>query len=37
LKTKAHITPYVLRLTKDGTPFHPLYLPQELKPVLWAM
>ena len=27
---------YVLRLTKDGYPSHPLYLPRTLKPVKWV-
>lgn len=30
-KNKLH----VLSLTKDGSPSHPLYLPKNLKPVLW--
>lgn len=32
---KAGITPHILRLGKDGTPCHPLYLPKTLKPVIW--
>jgi len=32
---KAGITPHVLRLGKDGTPCHPLYLPKTLKPTIW--
>jgi hypothetical protein len=31
------VKPYVLRLTKDGTPWHPLYLPEALKPVEWKL
>ncbi len=26
---------HVLRLSQDGTPVHPLYLPRTLKPMLW--
>ena len=26
---------HVLRLTKDGYPMHPLYLPKNLKPIKW--
>jgi len=26
---------HVLRLAKDGTPYHPLYLREDLRPVLW--
>jgi hypothetical protein len=34
LKANAGIKPYILRLTIDGTPFHPLYLPGTLQPTL---
>ena len=27
--------PHVLRLSKDGTPYHPLYLPENLQPIAW--
>lgn len=37
LVEKAGITPHVLRLAKDGTPFHPLYLKESLRPVLWSL
>jgi len=26
---------YALKLSKDGHPYHPLYLPMDTKPVLW--
>jgi hypothetical protein len=29
------IQPYVLRLSKDGVPYHPLYLSESLVPVAW--
>jgi hypothetical protein len=32
---KAGVTPHILRLGRDGTPCHPLYLPETLKPVIW--
>jgi hypothetical protein len=35
LLAAAGIPLHVLRLTKDGYPGHPLYLPAALKPVLW--
>jgi hypothetical protein len=34
---KARVKPHILRLGKDGTPCHPLYLPQALKPVVWKV
>ncbi len=33
-RTRGHAL-HVLRLTLDGTPMHPLYLPAALKPVEW--
>jgi hypothetical protein len=35
LRSAAKVEPYVLRLSKDGTPYHPLYLPETLQPILW--
>jgi hypothetical protein len=32
---RAGITPHILRLSKNGTPWHPLYLPESLKPIPW--
>lgn len=29
------VTPHVLRLTQEGYPGHPLYLPKTLEPVAW--
>ncbi len=37
LITEAGIVPHVLRLAKNGTPWHPLYLSESLKPVLWQL
>jgi hypothetical protein len=34
---KAHITPHILSLGKDGTPKHPLYLKETLKPAVWSL
>ena len=34
---KTRIRPYVLRLSKNGTPCHPLYLPNWLKPIIWDL
>jgi len=35
LREQLGVEPYVLRLTLDGTPSHPLYLPESTQPVLW--
>jgi hypothetical protein len=37
LKSSLKIKPHILRLTIDGTPYHPLYLPETLKPTLWKL
>jgi hypothetical protein len=34
---QAQVKPHILRLGKDGTPCHPLYLPESLKPVVWRL
>ena len=34
---KAKVTPHVLSLGSDGTPKHPLYLKETLKPVVWNL
>jgi len=34
---KAHVRPHVLSLGKKGTPKHPLYLKETLKPVVWKL
>jgi hypothetical protein len=31
------VKPYILKLSKDGTPRHPLYLSKDLKPVVWEL
>jgi hypothetical protein len=36
LMKEARITPYILRQCNDGTPEHPLYLPQALRPAVWT-
>jgi hypothetical protein len=37
LLEKANVKPHVLKLSKDGTPCHPLYLPKTSKPVPWNL
>ncbi len=34
---KAHVRPHILSLGKKGTPKHPLYLKETLKPVVWSL
>ena len=36
LMKEAGVTPHTLRLAKNGTPWHPLYLPEILKPPLYG-
>lgn len=31
------VVPHMLRLSKDGTPWHPLYLPDSTEPQLWRI
>ncbi len=35
LVADAEVKPHILRLSLDGTPCHPLYLPETLMPTLW--
>lgn len=37
LVDKAGVAPHVLRLAKNGTPWHPLYLKETLKSVVWQL
>ena len=37
LKANARIKSYISCLVIDGTPFHPLYLPETLQPTLWKL
>lgn len=37
LVRRARIAPHVLRLAKDGTPWHPLYLRESLQPTPWEI
>ncbi|WP_263353334.1 DUF1643 domain-containing protein [Acidicapsa acidisoli] len=34
---RAGVTPHTLRLSMEGTPWHPLYLKETLKPVVWKL
>jgi hypothetical protein len=34
---QAKVTAHILSLGKDGTPKHPLYLKETLKPVIWKL
>lgn len=37
LREKAGVKPQVLRLSKQGVPWHPLYLPESVLPVEWTI
>jgi hypothetical protein len=37
LVEKAGITPHVMKLSKKGIPWHPLYLLETLEPVVWQL
>jgi hypothetical protein len=34
---EAGVAPYILRLSKNGIPYHPLYLPEATIPELWKL
>lgn len=37
LRSTLKIKPHILRLTIDGTPYHPLYLSESLTPTIWKI